>query len=58
MASFSSRGPTIHRLVAKPDLVAPGIGTVSLVDPGSAFYSTKAQYLLGGHAADRRSSRI
>jgi serine protease AprX len=36
VASFSSRGPT-HDLVAKPDLVAPGIGLVSNRAPGSTL---------------------
>jgi serine protease AprX len=48
MASFSSRGPTYLDWAAKPDLVAPGVGTVSLADPNSAFYVTKSQYLLPG----------
>ena len=48
MTSFSSRGPTMYDYAAKPDLVAPGHGTVSLSDPVSLFYTTKSQYLLGG----------
>ncbi len=48
MASFSSRGPTYLDWSAKPDLVAPGTGTVSLADPTSTFYATKPQYLLPG----------
>jgi serine protease AprX len=48
IAGFSSRGPTMYDYAAKPDLVAPGYGTVSLSDPVSLFYTTKAQYLLGG----------
>ena len=32
MAAYSSRGPTMIDFGAKPDLVAPGTGTVSLVD--------------------------
>lgn len=36
VASFSSRGPT-HDLLAKPDLVAPGIGMVSDRAPGSTL---------------------
>jgi len=48
MAGFSSRGPTMYDYAAKPDLVAPGYGTISLSDPVSLFYTTKAQYLLGG----------
>jgi serine protease AprX len=48
MAAFSSRGPTMYDYAAKPDLVAPGYGTVSLSDPLSSFYTTKAQFLLEG----------
>ena len=48
MAGFSSRGPTYKDWSAKPDLVAPGTGTVSLADPESAFYTSKAQYLVAG----------
>jgi subtilisin family serine protease len=48
MASFSSAGPTYIDYAAKPDLVAPGVGTVSLAAPGSTFYQTKALYLLDG----------
>ncbi|HWW84560.1 MAG TPA: S8 family peptidase [Vicinamibacterales bacterium] len=48
MAGFSSHGPTYLDWSAKPDLVAPGVGTVSLADPLSAFYTSKARYLLPG----------
>ena len=48
MAAFSSRGPTMYDYAAKPDLVAPGYGTISLSDPLSSFYTTKAQFLLPG----------
>src|SRR5262249_50729527 len=48
MAAFSSSGPTYIDYEAKPDLVAPGVGTVSLAVPGSTFYTLKAQYLLNG----------
>jgi len=48
VAGFSSRGPTYLDFSAKPDLVAPGVGTVSLSDPNSLFYTTKANYLLWG----------
>src|SRR5678815_4779611 len=48
MASFSSRGPTMYDYAAKPDLVAPGYGTVSMSDPLSSFYTNKAQFLLDG----------
>lgn len=48
MALYSSRGPTMIDFAAKPDLVAPGSGTVSLSNPNSLFYSTKSQYLVAG----------
>jgi serine protease AprX len=48
IAPFSSRGPTMYDFDAKPDLVAPGHGTISLSDPVSRFYTSKSQYLLGG----------
>src|SRR5262249_32223178 len=48
MASFSSRGPTYLDWGAKPDLVAPGVGTVSLAAPGSALYSAKPEALVPG----------
>jgi serine protease AprX len=48
MAAFSSNGPTAIDFGAKPDLVAPGTGTVSLAAPGSTFYVEKAQFLLSG----------
>jgi hypothetical protein len=48
MAIFSSRGPTAIDVTAKPDLVAPGVGIESLSDPLSAFYTSKAPYLLDG----------
>ena len=46
MASYSSRGPTMIDFGAKPDLVAPGTGTVSLTDKNSLLYATNAAYLL------------
>jgi serine protease AprX len=48
MAAFSSSGPTAFDFEAKPDLVAPGVGTVSLAVPGSNFYATKSTFLLSG----------
>ena len=48
IANYSSRGPTFLDWSAKPDLVAPGTGTVSLAVPGSTFYH---------HQADWRSSK-
>ena len=48
MAGYSSRGPTAIDFAAKPDLVAPGTGIVSLSDPTSLMYVTKAAYLLAG----------
>jgi serine protease AprX len=48
MAGYSSRGPTMIDFLVKPDLVAPGTGTVSLAAPNSLFYSTKAAFLVPG----------
>jgi serine protease AprX len=48
IALYSSRGPTMVDFAAKPDLVAPGSGTVSLSEKNSLFYTTKAQYLVPG----------
>ncbi len=48
MASYSSRGPTMIDHAAKPDLVAPGSGTVSLAVKNSLLYNTKAGYLVDG----------
>ena len=48
MAGFSSSGPTNIDFAAKPDLVAPGTGTVSLAAAGSTFYTTKSQFLVAG----------
>jgi serine protease AprX len=48
MADYSSSGPTMFDFGAKPDLVAPGTGTVSLAVPGSYFYSLKSQNLVDG----------
>ena len=49
MAPYSSRGPSAVDFAAKPDLVAPGTGIVSLSDPASTFYSTKASSLVSGY---------
>jgi hypothetical protein len=40
IAAFSSRGPGALDHLAKPDVVAPGVGTASLSDPNSALYSS------------------
>ena len=48
VGGFSSRGPTYIDWQAKPDLVAPGTGTVSLAAAGSNFYLTKVSQLLPG----------
>ena len=47
-ASYSSRGPTRFDYAAKPDLLAPGTGVVSLAAANSTFYVTKASALLAG----------
>jgi serine protease AprX len=48
LAGYSSSGPTAVDFLAKPDLVAPGTGTVSLASPGSTLYTTKSEYLVNG----------
>jgi len=48
MAGFSSSGPTYIDFEAKPDLVAPGVGTVSLAAPGSTLVGNLAGSLLSG----------
>lgn len=48
LADFSSRGPTNVDYLAKPDLVAPGVGTVSLAAHNSLFLTTEARYLMAG----------
>jgi serine protease AprX len=48
IAPYSSRGPSAINYEAKPDLVAPGTGIVSLVAPESDFFTSKSAYLLNG----------
>jgi serine protease AprX len=48
MADFSSAGPTWIDFAAKPDLAAPGVGTMSLAVPGSTFYTSQSQFLVKG----------
>lgn len=48
MASYSSRGPTAIDYGAKPDVVAPGTGIVSLAAAGSTMYTSYPQFLLAG----------
>ena len=52
VASFSSRGPTYLDWSAKPDLVAPGHGSISLSNPNSMFFATKAEQLVNGTVAN------
>src|SRR5262249_50712665 len=49
--TYSSRGPTYIDWTAKPDLVAPGTGTVSLAAADSVYYQTKVSALLPGTIA-------
>jgi serine protease AprX len=51
IATFSSRGPTYLDYAAKPDLVAPGVGTYSLAAPGSTLVLQNPLALLGGLVA-------
>ena len=48
VAAYSSRGPSAIDYGAKPDILAPGTGIVSLAAPGSMFYQTKSAYLIAG----------
>lgn len=48
IADFSSRGPTAIDRIAKPDVVAPGVGIVSLSTPGSYIYQSRPNALLAG----------
>jgi hypothetical protein len=48
MAPYSSSGPTAIDFGAKPDLVAPGTGIISLAAPGSRFWYDKSALLLWG----------
>lgn len=47
-APYSSRGPSAIDYMAKPDLLAPGTGVVSLSDPTSQLYMTRTSSLLSG----------
>jgi serine protease AprX len=47
-APYSSRGPSAIDYQAKPDLLAPGTGVVSLSDPTSTLYFSKLPFLLKG----------
>ena len=48
MASFSSRGPTFLDWAAKPDLVAPGEGSVSTLSAGSTLATERPTAVLPG----------
>jgi serine protease AprX len=48
IAPYSSRGPSAIDYTAKPDIVAPGTGMVSLANPSSLLYQTKPSSLLKG----------
>jgi serine protease AprX len=48
VAPYSSKGPTAIDFVAKPDIVAPGTGIISLSAPNSTLYTTKATNLVKG----------
>jgi serine protease AprX len=48
VAEYSSRGPTAVDFAAKPDIVAPGSGLVSLADPLSTIYRTRPDLLQSG----------
>ena len=48
IADFSSRGPTAIDRIAKPDIVAPGVGIVSLSSPDGYLYRTRADARIAG----------
>src|SRR5436190_12710895 len=48
VAAFSSRGPTLVDMQAKPDLVAPGSHIVSLASAGSTLAGLRPQDLVPG----------
>ena len=58
IAGFSSRGPTAIDLVAKPDLVAPGVGIESLSDPQQRVLYDPVAVSARRHGARRRICRI
>ena len=58
MAMYSSRGPTMIDFAAKPDLVAPGTGTVSLSDKNSQMYIDKAAFLVSSIGITPLSSNL
>ena len=49
VALYSSRGPTAIDHAAKPDIVAPGTGIVSLASRNSTMYISKATGLVKGN---------
>jgi serine protease AprX len=48
VGSFSSSGPTWIDFAAKPDIVAPGVGIVSLADHRSTLYALFPELLVDG----------
>jgi serine protease AprX len=46
IASYSSKGPTAIDHIVKPDLVAPGNGTVSLLSPNSTLATNYPDFLV------------
>ncbi len=48
LAAFSSMGPTAIDLVAKPDLVAPGVGIESTADAGSTLFTARPDARIWG----------
>ena len=48
VARFSSRGPTVVDRLAKPDIVAPGVGIVSLSDERNWLHQSRPQARIAG----------
>jgi serine protease AprX len=51
VAPFSSLGPSAIDLVAKPDIVAPGVGIESAADPGSTLFGARPDARVWGTLA-------
>ena len=52
VSASSARGPTRFDLLAKPDLVAPGVDIVSLASPGSRLFSEFPNLQVAGSNGD------
>jgi len=58
MALYSSHGPSAVDFGAKPDVVAPGTGIVSLAEAGSYLFNTNPLYLVNGSNNNNRTKKL